>query len=100
LKHIAFSIQSSLTRAAIVRQERKRYWLLKELQKKTGDVLDALVLDMKIRGCTVVLPEYLLDVYLNIPETLSIAPGDTVPVVVRNVDPFERSLKVEFAAIT
>jgi exoribonuclease-2 len=97
LKNIASTTQSFLTKGAIVKQERKRYWLLKVMQERIGEKLNALVLDIKFRGCTAVLLDYLLAVHLAVPEPHSITPGDTVPVVIQSVDPFTMSLKVRLA---
>ncbi len=94
LKDIVSSVQPVLTRVAITEQERKRYWILKVLKNREGERLNALVLDMRFRGCKVLLLDYLIDIYIKVRERIEISPGDTVSVIIDNADPFAGTLKV------
>ena len=94
LKNIAASVQPFLTRAAIVEQERKRYWVLKVLKGRIGEKLPALILDKRFRVYTILLIEYLLDVHLKVPEGIFLSPGDMVPVIIKHVNLFDGTLQV------
>lgn len=97
LKTIITRVQPALTKAAIVEQERKRYWLLKALRHRVGQKFDALVLEKTLRAYTILLLDYLFESSLNAPEENFIAPGDTVSVILENADPFCGTLQVRLA---
>ncbi len=94
LKEIAAEIQPVLARAALVEQERKRYWILKLLKKRTGRNLEAVVLEKKYSAIRVLLIDYLLETTIKTPKSLTAYPGDTIRVIIDNVDPFTGLLKV------
>jgi exoribonuclease-2 len=95
LKNIASSVLSMLTKASIVDQERKRYWLLKVLRNRVGEELKALVINFRFGVYNIILLDYLLDVILKVPEGIFISPGDIVSVMIKSVDPFAGTSKVE-----
>jgi exoribonuclease-2 len=98
LKTIVSETEPSLTKAAIVEQERERYWVLKFLQSQVGQILKALVIDKRPRGYTILLSDYMLEVNLSVPDGKDLIAGETVGVILEKVDPFNSSLKVSLAA--
>ena len=96
LTDIAAAAQSRLTRAALVEQERKRYWILKLLERNVGGRRPAVVLDRRFGRCSLLITEYMLDVSLKVARDKELAPGDTVTLSIDAVDPFDGTLKVSF----
>jgi exoribonuclease-2 len=97
LRDIASMVQPVLSRLAMVEQERRRYWILKSLGRRAGDVLPALVLERRFQGYALVLPDLLFEFYLKVPGWTRLEPGATVPVVVEQVDPLAGMLKIRLA---
>ncbi|MCX8044118.1 MAG: ribonuclease catalytic domain-containing protein [Desulfobacterota bacterium] len=95
LQEIMQTVQPVLTRAAFVAQERKKYWILKMLQRRIGEHLDAVVLKPTRRGYLLLLTEYLLEAEAPSPPTTKFTPGDAVFVILRQVEPFYGVMKLE-----
>jgi len=97
LKAIASTTRPVLARLAMVEQERKRYWILKSLSCRTGEVMSALVLKRRLRGYVLVLPELLFEFYLKAPGRPLLEPGATVAVLIEDVDPHAGQLRCRLA---
>jgi len=98
LRELIDSIQPVLTRAALVAQERKKYWLLKLLQKHIGENLEAIVLEPTRRGYIVLLKEYLLEAELVLQKDKKLTHGSVVSVILCTADPFYGTLNIELAS--
>jgi exoribonuclease II len=96
LKNLVSDVEPALTRAALVSQERERYWVLKYLQNKIGQSFSALVLEKRVRSYSILLCDYLLEANLSAAEGLKFAPGETITVTLEKADPFNGTLKVLF----
>jgi exoribonuclease-2 len=94
LRTIASDLEPRLTRAAIVEQERQRYWLLKHMEGKIGERFSALVIDKRLRSYGIVIHEYLLETNLSVAAGTAFSPGETIFVTLEKVDPFNGFLKV------
>lgn len=94
LKTLVSEVDPALARANLVSQQRERYWTLKYLQDKIGQSFSAMVLEKRVRGYSILLCDYLLEVNLAATEGLEIAPGETITVTLQKVDPFTSTLKV------
>jgi len=94
LRTIASDLEPRLTRAAIVEQERQRYWLLKHLEGKIGERFSALVIDKRLRSYGILIREYLLETNLSVAAGTAFSPGETITVTLEKVDPFNGFLKV------
>ena len=88
LQGVLESIRPVLARATIVSQERRKYWVLKKLRTCTGKPLEALVLGTTRRGLMVLLKEYLLEIGAMNLGKKKFAVGDSVSVILSDVDPF------------
>lgn len=97
LAGLAEALQPVLTRSAIAEQERRRYWLLKILEKQKGQPLEALVLDKRYRGYGLLLTDYYMDVHLKASRDIVLSPGETVPVIIKTIDPFAGQLQIALA---
>ncbi len=94
LRDIAAALQPVLTRAALVENERRRYWLFKTMEPLRGCMLPALVLSRRKKHYTVLLTDYLFEAGAEAPEDATYEPGRDVQVLLRDIDPFEGSISL------
>jgi exoribonuclease-2 len=94
LRNIANDAEPRLTKAAIVEQERQRYWLLKHMEDKIGERFSALVIDKRVRSYSILINEYLLETNLSVSAGTKFSPGETITVTLEKADPFSGFLKV------
>jgi exoribonuclease-2 len=94
LKNMVSEVDPRLAKAGLVAQERERYWVLKYLQDQVGQPLTALVLEKRMRGYSILLHDYQLEVNLSAADGTALAPGETITVVLEKADPFNGTLKV------
>ncbi len=83
---IISSLEVPLTHASLVTSRRIRYWLLKHLERRIGQRLEAIVLDSRGDGYTVLLPEYLMESRIPASRNITLRPQDIVQVVVQHAD--------------
>ncbi len=93
LKMILAEVEAALSRASTVEHDRRRYWLLRYLGRRQGEVLTGIVLDRFPRNSLVLLPELMQEVDLPIGGK-ELAPGDQVKVRIETVQPRTGMLKV------
>ena len=93
LEKIADSAQLILTKAAIVEQEREKYWLLKLLQKSIGEKKEALVLGKKFKRYRILLTEFYMDLTVRASEGTELTPGETIYIEIKKTDPFNGTLQ-------
>jgi exoribonuclease-2 len=94
LEKIANSSQLILTKAAIVEQEREKYWLLKILQKSIGEKKEALVLGKKFKGYRILLTEFYMDLTVKPSEGTELTPGGIIYIIIEKVDPFNGTVQI------
>jgi exoribonuclease-2 len=93
LRAILTEVEPSLSRAGLVEHERRRYWLLKYLAQRQGEVLNGVVLDRFPRNYLLMLPEVMLEV--DLPASgKELAAGDWMRVRIETVQPRAGVLKV------
>jgi exoribonuclease II len=93
LKTILAEVEAALGRAGTVEHDRRRYWLLRYLGQRQGEVFTGIVLDRFPRNYLVMLPEVMQEV--DVPTGgKELAPGDQVKVRVDTVLPRIGTLKV------
>jgi len=85
-------------RAQKVSNERKRYWLLRYLAQKakTGEELEALVLEIQPRRIQVVLTSTLLTGDLPLNQARQVQPGDLIKVKLAKVSPLDGTFRIEW----
>lgn len=93
LRAVLAEVEPSLSRAGMVEQDRRRYWLLKYLAGRQGAVLSGVVLDRFPRHYLVLLPDVMQEVDLPIGGK-ELAAGDRVQVRLDAVHPRNGVLKV------
>jgi len=95
LRDIASAVQPALTRASLVENERKRYWLFKKMEPLQGQVLQAVVVERRKKKLSMFLPDFLFEVSAAAPEGGYYEPGSEVQVVLKDVNPFDGSISID-----
>ncbi len=93
LEKIASSSQQILSKAAIVEKERKKYWLLKVLQKSIGKKKEALVLKKIFKRYSILLTEFYMTLTVRTLEGTELTPGETIYIKINKTDPFYGTLQ-------
>jgi exoribonuclease-2 len=94
LRDIAAALQPVLTRASLVENERRRYWLLKKLEPMQGQVLRAFVISRRKKTYTVLLTDFLLELSAESPDNGCYDPGSEVWVLLKDIDSFNGSISL------
>ena len=89
-------IGQKLARAAGVRQQRHRYWILRYLEPMQGKTLPALVVGQGPRRVNLLLLDCLFDIDLPPNPAFPVDAGDTVRVRLARVSPLDNVLRVEW----
>ena len=95
-KTFAGVIQQKLSRANSVRQQRHRYWILRYLEPRTGQKMNALVVGQGSKRVNLLLTDCLFDIDLPPNPYFPVDPGDMVRVRIAKVNPLDNILKVEW----
>ncbi len=95
-KTFAGLIGQKLARAAGVRQQRHRYWILRYLEPMQGQTLPALVVGQGPRRVNLLLLDCLFDIDLPPNPAFPVDAGDTVRVRLARVSPLDNVLRVEW----
>jgi len=98
LKELAQEVDATVRRAGRARNMRQRYWLLKWLEARKGQELDALVMEPQMRRWSILLTDIMMLTSLprggGQPE---FKPGQALRVVVEKADAFHEILRVRLA---
>ncbi len=94
LEALSLVLQQGLRGAAAVRQARTRYWLLKHLEQRKGEVLRAWLLETGHRRALGVLCDYLVPVELPCPRDMKLVPDEVIGVKIKKVCPRKNVLEV------
>jgi exoribonuclease II len=93
VKTILVEVEAALSRAGTVDHDRRRYWLLRYLGQRQGEVFGGIVLDRFPRNYLVLLPEVMQEIDIPVGGK-ELAPGDPVQVRIEAVQPRTGTLKV------
>lgn len=94
IEGILQALQVPLTHARLVQARRLRYWILKYLEGKIGTKAEAIVLDKRRDGYTILLPDYLMEARLSLSAGLELKPQDLVRITFQHVDAARDKLAV------
>jgi exoribonuclease-2 len=94
LRETASALQPVLNRAALVENERRRYWLFKKMESLKGQALQAVIISRRKNNYTVLLTDFLLELNAPAPEHCCYEPGRAVRVLLNDIDPFTGSIDV------
>jgi exoribonuclease II len=93
LRTILAEVEAALSRAGLVEHDRRRYWLLRYLGLRQGEVFTGIILDRFPRNYLVILPDVMQEVDVPVGGK-DLAPGDQVKVRIETVQPRAGALKV------
>lgn len=96
-KDFSSIISRTLSNANNVKQQRHRYWLLKYLQERKGQTVDALVVESGPKRTMLLLTDILFDTDLPSPFGSRPTPGSIVKIVVVKSDPMENTVKFDWS---
>ena len=86
LKTILAEVEAALSRAGMVEHDRRRYWLLRYLGERLGEMFTGIVLDRFPRNYLILLPEVMQEIDVPVGGK-ELAPGDQVKVRIETVQP-------------
>ena len=95
-KSFAGIIQQKLARANAISQQRHRYWILRYLEPKEGQSLNALVINSNVKGVSLLLCDCLFDITLPQHPSLTVEQGDTVRVKIARARALDNTLRIEW----
>jgi len=95
-RNFAASINQNLTRAGTIKQQQHRFWILRYLEQKIGEKINALVINRGPKRINLLLVDCLLDIDLPPNPTFPVDPGDTVRVNIARVNALDNVLRVEW----
>ncbi len=86
IQYIISTLERPLSHAMLVQNQRHRYWLLKYLEGKAGEKEEAIVLDRRRDGYTILLTTYLIECKLSHSGGWNLKPQDLVQVTIQHAD--------------
>ena len=89
-------LNRNLVRAMAVRQQRHRFWILRYLEPRQGEKVNALVLNRGPQRISLLLTDCLFDVDLPPNPAFPVNPGDTVKIRLARVNALDNVLRVEW----
>jgi exoribonuclease II len=92
----AASICRNLVRAASVRQQRHRYWILRYLEQKQGEKVNAVVVNRGPKRINLLLTDCLLDMDMPPNPLFYVEPGDIVKVKIARANALDNILRIEW----
>lgn len=95
-KAFAGILQQKLSRANNVRQQRHRYWILRYLEPKEGQFVNALVVGQGPKRVNLILTDCLFDIDLPPNPAFPVEPGDMVRVRLARIKPLDNVIRVEW----
>ena len=95
-KTFAGILQQKLARAAAIKQQRHRYWILRYLEAREGERLKAMVVSSNPKRVSLLLCDCLYDVDLPPNPSFPVDPGDTVGIRLVRARPMDNTLRLEW----
>ncbi len=86
IQHIVSALEQPLSHAMLVQNHRHRYWLLKYLEGKVGAKEEAVVLDRRRDGYTILMTTYLIECKLSLSGGWNLKPQDLVQATIQHVN--------------
>jgi exoribonuclease-2 len=97
LRGLAQEVEPIVRRAGKIRQVRQRYWLLRWLEARQGQMLPALVMERQIKRWQVLLTDVMMLTTIPAEAGQAFEPGAAVQVKIAKADAFYDQLRVELA---
>ncbi|HOV86570.1 MAG TPA: ribonuclease catalytic domain-containing protein [Syntrophobacteraceae bacterium] len=97
LQQILARLTATQSKIFYIQRKWTRYWLLKYIEQEDLQIREALVLDQNDRYAHVVIPEFLLETSVPLPEKTRLQQGEMVRIRIDRVNPREDILRVQLA---
>ncbi len=97
LKGLAMQVEPTVRRGLKIRQARQRYWLLRWLEARGGEPLEALVMEHQLRRWQLLITDIMLLTTIPTDPGLKLEPGQKVMIKVAKADAFYDVLRVALA---
>jgi exoribonuclease-2 len=95
IKQVVDVLAGPLANVAKIQARRNRYWILKHLEKKTGERLEAIVLQKRRNDFQILIKEYMIECMLAC--SVKLKPEDFIHVKIQHVDARKDMLTVFMA---
>ncbi len=95
LRQLIAKLGSIQTKIAYIQRKWTRYWLLKYLEQEDVQTLEALVLEANDRFAHVLLPDYLMEANVPLPEKGAVQRGELIRIRVDKVHPRDDILRLQ-----
>lgn len=79
-------LERPMSQVSRLQQQRLRYWVLKHLETRVGEKLEALVLVKRRKSYQVLLPDFMIECDLPLSAGLRLKPQDLIQVTLQRVD--------------
>lgn len=94
LRRVALEVEPAVRRGMKVRQIRQRYWLLRWLEAKGSEPLEAIVMENQVRRWQLLITDIMLLTSIPTQAGLVLEPGQKVMIKVQKADAFYDILRV------
>jgi len=96
IRNIMHVIEQPMRSVSIVQNNRQRYWLLKYLETKVGQIEEAIVLGKMRNDYSILLKQYMIECSLPISIGIKLKPEDLIHVQILHVNARKNALSVFF----
>jgi len=96
IRNIMHVIDQPMRSVSIVQNNRQRYWLLKYLETKVGQIEEAIVLGKMRNDYSILLKQYMIECSLPISIGIKLKPEDLIHVQILHVNARKNALSVFF----
>jgi exoribonuclease-2 len=86
IDRLILQVERPMANVSVLQTKRARYWLLKYLEKKTGQKEEAIVLGKRKNSYQILIPEYMLECELPSSSGIDLKPEDLIQVTVLHVN--------------
>jgi exoribonuclease-2 len=91
---IIISLEQLMSNVSRIQQRRNRYWILKYLEERIGQKEEAIVLYKRRDRYQILLPEYMIECDLSLPDSIDLKPKDLIQVTLQYVNARKNSFSV------
>jgi exoribonuclease-2 len=95
LRQLITKLTSFQTKIATIQRKWTRYWLLKYLEQEDVQTPEALVLEANDRFAHVLLPDFLMEANVPLPERGAVQRGELIRIRVEKVHPRDDVLRLQ-----
>lgn len=86
IERMIHMLEQTLRDVARLQNQRKRYWLLKYLEQKTGQKGEAIILNKRKGNYIALLPQYMIECEVPASNGVKLKPEDLIRVTIQNVN--------------